>query len=285
MTQTDDRRTADARSDARRGRRRAEQASVVEGLRAVLDPDEQLLAFARGKIAGGWRGRISVGPEAFFAPIVNVALTEKRLILQHIHPENGKPSEILPHLFSFEEISGLTAMELEAFGGEPDCRLTVRLRSELAIRLRISGTDACDDARTLAAVYRSLTDARGPAEAPVRASCTHCGSILDQPARFCPFCGRRIAPAEESSIHMPERAAPDESGSNGGGAEPAGSSEAPMPGVPGVEGPRDSEATWEDDGGPPPAAPADTVETAQRDLRTSDSGHERESEADNGSIA
>ena len=77
--------------------RRAEQATIVSGLKTVLESDEQLLGFARGRIAGGWRGKLNVGPEAFFAPFVNVGLTERRFVLQHIHPENGRPSEIMPH--------------------------------------------------------------------------------------------------------------------------------------------------------------------------------------------
>src|SRR5579862_9674181 len=79
--------------------RRAEQASIVQGLQTALEGEEQLLAFARGRIAGGWRGKLAVGPEAFFAPFVNLALTERRFLLQHIQPLSGKPSEILPHAF------------------------------------------------------------------------------------------------------------------------------------------------------------------------------------------
>src|SRR5215472_11003983 len=107
--------------------RREEQASIVQGLQTVLEGEEQLLAFARGRIAGGWRGKLTVGPEAFFAPFVNIALTERRFLLQHIHPENGRPSEILPHFFPIAEIQELTFTDIETFGGEPACRLILRL--------------------------------------------------------------------------------------------------------------------------------------------------------------
>ena len=52
--------------------RRASQANILAGARPLLEQDEQLLAFARARVAGGWRSKLNVGPEAFFAPFVNV---------------------------------------------------------------------------------------------------------------------------------------------------------------------------------------------------------------------
>src|SRR5580704_16142140 len=60
------------RDAAAKAARRAEEASIVAGLRAALQPDEQLLGFARARIAGGIKGRLNIGPEAFFAPFVNI---------------------------------------------------------------------------------------------------------------------------------------------------------------------------------------------------------------------
>ena len=80
--------------------RRAEQANILAGVRPILEPEEQLLAFARARIAGGWRGKLNVGPEAFFAPYANAALTERRFIVQHVHHSSGRPSEMLPHSYA-----------------------------------------------------------------------------------------------------------------------------------------------------------------------------------------
>src|SRR5580692_9510549 len=95
------------RAAENKARRRAESAAIVEGLQTVLDGDEQLLGFTRGRLAGGLKGKLTIGPEAFFVPYVNVGLTERRVILQHIHPENGAASEILPHFFPIAEITNI----------------------------------------------------------------------------------------------------------------------------------------------------------------------------------
>src|SRR5262249_20586215 len=139
-----------------KAQRRAEQAQVVEGLRSVLEGDEQLLAFARGRIAGGWRGKLSVGPEAFFAPFVNIGLTERRLVLQHIHPENGRPSEILPHFFPLADIESLAFTDIETFGAEQACRLTLRLRDDHQFRLRLKGATNFESAKAMQEVFQSL---------------------------------------------------------------------------------------------------------------------------------
>lgn len=177
---------------AAKARRRAEQASIIEGLRTILEGDEQLLAFARGRIAGGWKGKLSVGPEAFFAPFINIALTERRFILQHIHPESGKPSEITPHFFSLASIAALTFSDLETFGAEPEGRLTLRLYNEQQFRMRVKSQDNFDNARTMVEVFQSLTKV-SPSGAPTQRTCSHCKHVLDQPAKFCPYCGQRQA--------------------------------------------------------------------------------------------
>lgn len=181
-----------------KARSRAEQAQIVAGLKTVLEGDEQLLGFARGVISGGVRGKLTVGLEAFFAPYVNIGLTERRLILQHIHAETGKPSEILPHTFPLGELAAMTFSDIETFGAETACRLTLRLHNDQHFRLRLRGPDNVTSAQTLSEVFHSLIASRPyPRTTPTQSVCPHCDHILDRPSKFCPYCGRK---REESSI-------------------------------------------------------------------------------------
>jgi hypothetical protein len=174
-----------------RAARRAEQATIIAGLKTVLESDEQLLGFARGRIAGGFRGKLNIGPEAFFAPIVNIGLTERRLVLQHIHPENGRPSEILPHFFPLGEIASLAFSDIETYGGEPACRLVVHLTNELYCRLRLRGQTNFESAQSIAEVFTSLTGPRRSATTPTQRICPQCTRMLDQPYKYCPYCGQQ----------------------------------------------------------------------------------------------
>ena len=170
---------------------RAKQAAIVAGLQTALESDEQLLGFGRGKISGGWRGKFAIGLEAFFAPDVNVGLTERRFLLQHIHATSGTPSDIEPHGFPLEQIAAITFSEIETFGGEPAGRLVLRLQDEQHFRVRLSGALNCEDAAAIAEVFRSLTGARRKSGlSPTQSVCPNCKHILDQPAKFCPYCGR-----------------------------------------------------------------------------------------------
>src|ERR1700734_1391244 len=145
------------REAAHHSARRAEQAGIVAGLQTILEQDEQLLGFARGRIAGGFRGKLNGGPEDFFAPFVNIGLTERRFVLQPIRPENGKPSAILPHSYPITDITSLTFSDIETFGAEPACRLTLRPNNELFCRLRLRGALNSENAKALAEVFTSLT--------------------------------------------------------------------------------------------------------------------------------
>lgn len=186
-------RKADAKAEREaqeKAKRRAEQAAVITGLQQIIEGDEQLLGFVRGRIAGGWRGKLNVGPEAFFAPIVNVGLTERRIILQHVHPETGKPSEILPHSFPVTEMAGLLFTDIETFGAEQAGRLIIRLNNEQHFRIRLQGVANVESAKTMTEVFQSLTTARRKsATTPTQSVCPHCAHILDQVSKFCPYCG------------------------------------------------------------------------------------------------
>ncbi len=172
-------------------KRRAEEATIVAGMRQALDSDEQLLGFARGRLAGGIRGKLSLGPEAFFAPFVNIGLTERRLVIQHINAETGRPGEILPHYYALGDIAAIHFSDIETFGGESAARLTVRLKNEQHTRIRLRGQHNLANAQAIVEVYRSLTEARRPQTTPTQRVCATCQHILDQPFKFCPYCGQQ----------------------------------------------------------------------------------------------
>ena len=197
-----------------KAKRRAEAATIVAGLKQALTPDEQLLGFARGRLAGGIRGKLSLGPEAFFAPFVNIGLTERRLVIQHINAETGRPGEILPHFYALGDIASLTFSDIETFGGESAARLTLRLRNEQHTRLRLRGQSNLEGAQAIVEVFRSLTAAQRPATTPTQRVCPTCQHILDQPFKFCPYCGQQqdltasAPPAAPSAAPEPERTYP-----------------------------------------------------------------------------
>jgi hypothetical protein len=189
-----------AKDTEARTKRRAEQAQIVAGLQAILEADEQLLGFTRGLIAGGLRGKLTVGFEALFAPYVNIGLTERRVVLQHVQPESGKPNEILPHSFPLSEMHSIAFSDIETFGGEPAGRLNLRLFNDQHFRLRFRGAEYVENAKTVADVFSSLTASRPkPRTSPTQSLCPHCDQILDRVSRFCPYCGQSLdtAPAPE----------------------------------------------------------------------------------------
>ncbi|HLV79118.1 MAG TPA: hypothetical protein VKT32_02515 [Chthonomonadaceae bacterium] len=275
--------------------RRAEQAAIVQGLQTVLEGDEQLLGFARGRIAGGWRGKLAVGPEAFFAPFVNIALTERRFLLQHIQPLSGKPSDILPHAFPLAEIASLAFSDIETFGMEPAGRLVLQLRNEQYFRIRLHGRANVRSAKTMADLFRSLAEAHSERPAsPTQRTCPACGQVLDRPYKFCPYCGHAqpeeakealAAPAgsggpAETSPQAPEKpaAAPgdraEETPDPADGGEAALPPEPPLaPESPAAEAPSPATAKTS-------AKPKKAAETpAERDTLTSEEAHqEQESE-------
>jgi hypothetical protein len=180
--------------------RRAEQANILAGARPLLEQDEQLLAFARARVAGGWRSKLNVGPEAFFAPFVNVALTERRFLVQHVHHTNGKPSEMLPHAYAFDKVARVQFTDIETYGGEPACRLILHLENGLYVRLRLRGLLNFESAKSMAKLFDSLTTAkRATPLAPTRSLCPQCDHVLDQPYKFCPYCGTQQPPRTSGS--------------------------------------------------------------------------------------
>jgi hypothetical protein len=190
-----------------RSKRRADQAQIVAGLQAILEADEQLLGFTRGLIAGGLRGKLTVGFEALFAPYVNIGLTERRVVLQHVQPESGKPNEILPHSFPLSELHSIAFSDIETFGGEPAGRLNLRLFNDQHFRLRFRGSEYVANAKTVADVFSSLITSRPkPRTSPTQSVCPHCDQVLDHVSRFCPYCGQSLDSADPSELEVVQNA-------------------------------------------------------------------------------
>jgi hypothetical protein len=213
-------RAKSAKDAENRSSRRALQAQIVAGLQTLLEADEQLLGFTRGLIAGGLRGKLTVGFEALFAPYVNIGLTERRVVLQHVQPDSGRPNEILPHSFPLSELHSVAFSDIETFGNEPSGRLNLRLFNEQHFRLRFSGAENVANAKSIAEVFLSLTSTRPKARtSPTQSLCPHCDQILDRVSKFCPYCGTLIAPNE------PEMSAPDAMDTTSSAGSPAQTTE------------------------------------------------------------
>ena len=175
------------------------QAQIVTSVQSLLEGDEQILAFTRGTIAGGLKGKLSVGIEAIFAPVVNVGLTDRRVILQHIHPNAGTPSQILPHIYSYGEVAAILFTDIETFGKAPAARLVIHLHNDQYFRVRVTGIGPVKGAKTLTEVFASIIS-KNPVftqSAPMR-RCLECEHPLDSLSKFCPYCGAKLV--QNSSV-------------------------------------------------------------------------------------
>lgn len=194
-------RSAESKTQANKQAARAEAAAVVAGLNHILEADEQLLGFARGAIAGGIKGKLTVGPEAMLAPSVNVGLTDRRLMLQHINSESGRRIDIQPHFFKITDIHDMVFSDIETFGGPPACRLLISLLNGQQVRLRLSGESSFQGSKALVSVFKALTATSRSMDTASQRVCTACGQVQDSPSRFCPYCG---APQPTAAASTPE---------------------------------------------------------------------------------
>jgi uncharacterized OB-fold protein len=259
------------RSADRKAQERRQQASVVEGLSTMLAGDEQLLGFARGELAGGWRGKLALGPEAFFAPDVNVGLTDRRLILQHIHTRDGRPSEILPHEFDLADIVSVQCVDVETFGGAPACRIAIRFTNDQTCRVRLRGQANVDASRALTEVFRTVSRDR-LASTAAETRCGRCGHVLSEPGRFCPYCGSARTDAPASAPTTDAAPAKVEEPTEQQTAQPEPVAAAAVPGTAALES-ETADAEIEDEihrfteeGGSPAAVEKDDLAVGNDDL-------------------
>ncbi|HLI50033.1 MAG TPA: zinc ribbon domain-containing protein [Chthonomonas sp.] len=171
-----------------------EIASLIEGLQSLLAPEEHLLGYTRAWIAGGLRGKLYVCPEALFAALVNVGLTDQNLLIQHVNIADGKPSKLSPHRYPLTDILHIQFVKSETFGGTPAGRLTVQIADNLCLRFRVWGFFNVKEAQSLAKVFQAFSAQQRHEEPPLWHACVACGEKLDQPYRFCPYCGRPSSP-------------------------------------------------------------------------------------------
>ena len=191
------------------------QAQIVTSLQSLLEGDEQILAFTRGTIAGGLKGKLSVGIEAIFAPVVNVGLTDRRVILQHIHPNAGTPSQILPHMYSYGEVAAIQFTDIETFGKAPAARIVIHLHNDQYFRVRVAGKGPVKGAKTLTEVFASIIS-KNPVftqSAPMR-RCLECEHPLDSLSKFCPYCGAKLVQNSSVASEFRENSAKEVDASN-----------------------------------------------------------------------
>jgi hypothetical protein len=181
-------------AEAKKRAQREEQATIYAHLQTVLEEGENLLGFTRGRIAGGFQGKLFIGIESFFVPDVNIGLTDKRLILQHLNREQNKPSRNQPHSFPLAEVVNISFIEADAFHNIEELgRLSIQLLDEQACRLRLDGAGNCEQAKEIVEVFHSLVASkRQKPLSPTQKTCAECERIIDQPVRFCPYCGVKL---------------------------------------------------------------------------------------------
>jgi RNA polymerase subunit RPABC4/transcription elongation factor Spt4 len=169
---------------------RSVEAWAYEDLQQALEEGEALLAVTRGRIAGSWRRKLTLNPQTFLSPFVNVGLTADRLILQQIHQTTGRAASDKVTGFPLSSVVSLAVSDADPMEAGKSVRLNAVLSSGESFRLRASGRVA-EGAKELFEVWQSVARGLYPSAAPAIA-CPHCSRELDRPHKFCPFCGKTL---------------------------------------------------------------------------------------------
>jgi len=168
---------------------RMPEAETFEDLQKALEPEESLLGATRGKIAGSWRGRFSLHPQALFSPYINLGLTGDRLLIQHIRQDTGRAVSEKPLAVPLSDVASVSLSDADPFEAGRTVRVVVDLASGESLRLRAVGRLA-ESARELVEVWESLSGMARTIQTDEAGTCPHCGRLLDRLYRFCPFCGK-----------------------------------------------------------------------------------------------
>ncbi len=167
------------------------QAVVIKAMQKALADGEQMLGVTVCRLAGGLRGRLQLGVGGATLNYCAVMLTDRRLVL-HRYPV---PVGVTPHArdlheFTLASIAAMDFEEIETYGGEPSCRLIVRLANDAACRLRIRGQWRCSAASDICRVFAAIAPS---SMTPVTLRrCPNCSQRLDGDHRYCPYCGKNL---------------------------------------------------------------------------------------------
>jgi hypothetical protein len=167
---------------------RTVEAFAIEDLQTVLKPDEALLGSTRGRIAGSWRRKLSLNPQTFLSPFVNLGLTGERLILQQIQQGNGRAASEKITEFPLSDVVSIAASDADPMESGRSVRLAIVLNNGESFRIRAAGRLA-SAAQEIVEVWGSLASSTPKATVHLE-RCASCERTFDLPHRFCPFCGK-----------------------------------------------------------------------------------------------
>jgi len=167
---------------------RVPEALLYEDLHASSEDDEPVLAATRGRIAGTLRAKAAFSPQRLLTPYVNLGLTGKRLIVQHVNPLTGL-SVGKPIYVNLATIRSITVTDSDPIEPDRSSRLVISFTDGgETVRVRASGRMA-KSAVALCEVWQAVTN-KGPAKAAPAITCAECDRELSKESKFCPFCGK-----------------------------------------------------------------------------------------------
>ena len=165
------------------------EAAAYEDLSEGLEENEALLGVTRGRLVGNWRPRAGLNPRALFTPYVNLGLTGSRLIVQPISQTDGRALSGAGASYPLSAIVAMTRSDADVIEPGRTIRLVIHLATGESMRVKTSGRMA-DSASSILEVWQSLYRDHAGGEPPAGVPCPGCGRDLDQPYRYCPYCGK-----------------------------------------------------------------------------------------------
>ncbi len=172
------------------------QAVVIKAMQSRLADGEQMLGVTVCRLAGGLRGRLELGISGAGLTHCALMLTDQRLVLHRYPITSAAPQQTRDvYAFPIASITALDHEEIETYGGEPSCRIVVRLANDSACRLRIRGQWRCTAAYDICRVFAAIAPVSG--NPVIIRRCPNCSQRLDGNHRYCPYCGTRLKQQEE----------------------------------------------------------------------------------------
>ncbi len=166
---------------------RTVEAATYEVLSQVLEGDETLLGFTRGRLTARWTPRSGINPRLLLSQYANFGLTSDRIILMPVQSGSGSSPANSATSFPVRDVCALNITDIDPLEPGRTVRLTALLTGGESLRLKAAGRLAAT-AQDIVTVWRSLY-APSASDVNIPDRCEHCGRELDRPYRFCPFCG------------------------------------------------------------------------------------------------